>query len=283
MSLFSYTYRQWTSLPTEGDAVRKERIWRSIDRERNRARRRHLLFRGLVTTVSMAACLLVGIWAGTRLQRKAAAPVPDNQYVWVVADNGAQLLPDGSRVWMDGGSRLRYSDRFSEDRQVWLDGSASFEVVRQEDAARFVVNLPEGYVEVHGTSFSVRQDLPGTVAVALYEGAVDFVTEQERVSLEPLQQLVCSGGQVEVTPFFDHARWSSGRFKLENMPLREVLAFVHWKYGVDITLPRRFDDGGAKVTGIIGHDESLESVLDKVGYVFGLRYRRDGQTYQLYL
>ena len=66
------------------------------------------------------------------------------------------VLPDGSDVWLNAGSRLKYSAQFTaKERTVELSGEAYFEVAK-ERKRRFVVVTSNVSINVHGTTFNVK-------------------------------------------------------------------------------------------------------------------------------
>ena len=107
-----------------------------------------------------------------------------DQYVEIRANPGmtSQItLPDGSQVWLNSASYLKYPVRFTEsDRQVELEGEAYFSV-RKDAGRRFLVNVGDNVqLEVLGTEFNVdaypKDDF---VAASLVTGKVNFHCRQQ--------------------------------------------------------------------------------------------------------
>lgn len=77
----------------------------------------------------------------------------------ISTQNGSRskvLLPDGSTVWLNGGSKLYYNYEFSSRRrEVRLDGEAFFDVVKQKGRT-FIVHAGNIDIKVHGTAFNVK-------------------------------------------------------------------------------------------------------------------------------
>lgn len=81
------------------------------------------------------------------------------------------MLADGSRVWMNAGSRLRYPERFGRSREVYLTGEAYFEVAK--DSCRpFRVHTEDYGVEVLGTRFNVTAYADETGRATLAGGSI---------------------------------------------------------------------------------------------------------------
>ena len=126
-------------------------------------------------------------------------------------------LSDGSTVWLNVGSSLRFPTAFSKSqRKVTLKGEGYFEV--SKDKARpFVVEAQGVAVKVLGTHFDISSyaDEPIT-KVTLLEGAVEVTKNKARLLLEPRQQ--AQSAQLGAAPL-----------KLNNQPnIEEVLS---WRSG----------------------------------------------------
>ena len=103
------------------------------------------------------------------------------------------VLTDGTKVWVNADSRLKFPVRFREDhREVYLlSGEAYFEVERDESKP-FLVHTSRGCVKVLGTEFNVR-DYPEEhrVVTTLVNGSVQFTgKDKKKVVLEPGFQVV---------------------------------------------------------------------------------------------
>ena len=149
----------------------------------------------------------------------------------------AMTLPDGSRVWLNSGSELRFPLQFAaKQRKVILMGEAYFEV--KEDTTRpFVVEMNESRIEVLGTSFNVRfyRD-EGRVVTTLVEGKVRFETANAQMILKPGEQSVLNEkGQLQkqMVDVYPYIAWKEGRFIFRKQRLEDIMAIVsRWYYVV---------------------------------------------------
>jgi ferric-dicitrate binding protein FerR (iron transport regulator) len=116
----------------------------------------------------------------------------------VLARAGARtslLLPDGTRVWLNSNSKLRYNKEFnSRNREVGLEGEAFFEVTKNAELP-FIVHAATLDIQVLGTSFTVKsypQD--ATVEATLLKGAIEVRRKGSQntaqVILKPNEKLV---------------------------------------------------------------------------------------------
>ncbi len=262
---------QWNAVSQEGDAAIRDRIWKRVERKLGWRRAGRVFRYAVLSSMAVAACLAVGYFAGLR---SLPEPEPAVQS-WVAADASGRLLPDGSRVYLEKGAVLRFDDLFAENRRVSLTGAASFDITKQPDGKTFTIDLDGASITVHGTSFSVRQNV-SEIDVTLYEGIVDFETFGRTTRLHPAESLSYSreSGQVSVQPFFPGIRWSAGRYNLSNMNLSEIMDFISWRYGVKVMMTG-IPKANRCLIGSIGVDEPLEAALDKICYVLHLRYRME--------
>lgn len=115
----------------------------------------------------------------------------------IVAQNGSRirsLLPDGTTVWLNVGSKLLYGDFSGPTREVKLEGEAFFDVVKNPDRP-FIVHTSGIDIKVLGTSFNVKSyPEDKTVETTLYHGKVKVFrsaeTEKSAVELKPNEKLV---------------------------------------------------------------------------------------------
>ena len=153
---------------------------------------------GYVAAVAVFFCLIWGIY------HLVAGGVPNSPVVRsaaneeVMARAGARtslLLPDGTRVWLNSNSKLRYNKEFnSGNREVGLEGEAYFEVTKNAELP-FIVHAATLDIQVLGTSFTVKsypQD--PTVEATLLKGAIEIrrkgSVNTARVILKPNEKLV---------------------------------------------------------------------------------------------
>lgn len=67
-----------------------------------------------------------------------------------------QILPDSTVVWLNAGSRISYADNFAEEnREIWLEGEACFEV-RSDAGQPFIVRAGNVVIHVLGTKFNIK-------------------------------------------------------------------------------------------------------------------------------
>jgi len=115
----------------------------------------------------------------------------------IVAQKGSRtrtILPDGSKVWINAGSRIVYEPNFNaKEREVILYGEAYFDVVK-EPARPFIVHAGSINIRVLGTVFNVKSYPDDkTIETTLLKGLVQITTtnpQQAAIYLHPSQKVI---------------------------------------------------------------------------------------------
>ncbi|CAL1518826.1 FecR domain-containing protein [Chitinophaga sp. MM2321] len=103
------------------------------------------------------------------------------------------ILPDGSTVWLNAGSSIRYASNFIlNKREVFLDGEAYFDV-KHDEAHPFLVHVGNVVIKVLGTEFNV-QAYPheGRIETTLIKGKVQVQIDgkpDHEITLTPNEKL----------------------------------------------------------------------------------------------
>lgn len=148
-------------------------------------------------------------------------------------------LGDGTRVWLNSATTLKYPAVFSgKQRLVELDGEAYFEVAR-DSKLPFIVKTSTADIQVYGTSFNVcayRED--ARQHTTLLSGSVGVDWQGKKVRLQPGEQAVLDVrmNEMEVRRVNSdtYCSWHTGSFIFENRPLGEVLDRLSRWYDVAV-------------------------------------------------
>ena len=142
-----------------------------------------------------AACIAVLLGAGFCF-RAALSKRPSTSVHEIVVENGTRRqvsLPDGTSVWLNGGSRLWYQGALGpSNRTVWLEGEAFFRVV-SDASTPFTVRAKNITVRVLGTNFNVKayRNDPD-IETTLISGKVQVLLNndpEKKVVLSPHEKL----------------------------------------------------------------------------------------------
>lgn len=150
-------------------------------------------------------------------------------------------LPDGSRVWLNANSSLSYSNDYSSDRIVNLEGEAYFEV-KSSIEHPFLVRTSDMTVKATGTAFNVNAyNTDNITTVTLVEGRVSISTPADTtVTLEAGNRLVYNINDdrlsISTTDTYNSIAWKDGLLIFRETPLAEVFDRLEQIYNVDFTL-----------------------------------------------
>lgn len=145
-----------------------------------------------------AASVAVLFMAGWFLKTKLSSKKEDIKQDTLEARNGSRsrsLLPDGTTVWLNAGSKLYYENDFTgPTREVRLEGEAFFDVVKQTQHP-FIVHTAGIDIKVLGTAFNVKSyPEDKTVETTLYRGSVQVFREKDpehtTIQLKPNEKLI---------------------------------------------------------------------------------------------
>jgi len=204
-------------------------------------------------------------------------------YNILVVPRGGQfniVLPDGSHVWLNAASRLKYPTAFTgKERVVELQGQGYFEIAHNADHP-FIVDVNNTQVQVLGTRFDImaypdEQSLNTT----LLEGAVRVQRGERQQLLKPGQQSVLeyATGQMSVhTADIDQAiAWKSGFFEFDNAGMNVIMRQVARWYDVEVAYGNENSNRlfGGRISRNLPLSEILH-MLEANGAKFSLEGRR---------
>ncbi len=183
------------------------------------------------------------------------------------------VLPDGSRVWLNAESAIRYPTSFDgKDRKVELTGEAFFEVVKNEKMPFKVSINAQTEVEVLGTAFNIdayRNEaqirttlLNGSVRLNIDNGAA----QPMNCMLRPGEQALVPGAgtisqiQVEKADTAKVMAWRRGIFNFrKHADIKTVMRQLERWYNIDIVYEKNIPE--ITFGGKMGRDLSLQHVL----------------------
>lgn len=153
------------------------------------------------------------------------------------------ILPDGTKVWLNAESKIRYSVPFVLDnREVSIEGQAFLNVTHNKKAP-FVVSAANTKIEVTGTSFDVKAyPEEDYVSVALQEGSVNLkASNGEKVRVAEMKKgdfFVVEKGTNKIqsrnTSVDKQIAWHENVLVLDETPLEEVAVLLERWYGVKV-------------------------------------------------
>lgn len=189
---------EWENRTANALEMHLERMQEAFPQEELPVKKERSNFRKLVSLLSVLVVIL-GSYCVYLLINKY--PQKGSNKVAVAAiytrdgSRSRAQLPDGTAVWLNGGSRLTYNPDMNnlDTREVTLEGEAFFDVARNA-AKPFAIHTPKMDIKVLGTSFNIKaytQD--NTTEATLITGAVEVTLNdgvERNVKLLPNQKII---------------------------------------------------------------------------------------------
>lgn len=209
-------------------------------------------------------------------------------YNTIVTPRGGEyklLLADGTKIWLNAATTLRYPISFiGEERKVHLQGEAYFEVAKQvhhEKRIPFIVNTGNQRLEVLGTSFNL-QNYGKSIVTTLVEGKVKLNSPhspQDELYLSPQEQAVFHSRDKKflksvVDPRYFTA-WKEGKFAFYNTSIDEVMDIISRWYDVEIQynyLPENF-----AFSGTVSRYDDINKLLRTIELVGDIHFELKGR------
>jgi len=245
--------------------------------------------RGTLWRVAAAAAVVAvaatgGFWAAShRLsaleERFTAIEIPAGNRISITLD-------DGTTVWLNGGSRLRYPVVFSDrERVVRVEGEALFDVAH--DAERpFTVRTFACDIDVLGTRFNVQaEEGAGLFSVALLRGSVALRGESagdgQTMAAGDMARL--EGGRLNVYAnrerIEDETLWVEGVINLRGYDFATLTHRFERAFDVEIVNNcRRIDPSVRYERGKLWVSEGVEHALDMLRELYPFDYVRNSET-----
>jgi ferric-dicitrate binding protein FerR (iron transport regulator) len=188
----------------------------------------------------------------------------------VSTKNGSRskiMLPDGTQVWLNAGSKLTYGKDFGNSlREVTLTGEAYFDVVK--DSSRpFLIHARNVDIRVLGTAFNVKS-YPGekTTETSLIRGSVEVSIKnrpKEKIILQPNEKLIVAEEEATVKPVLPAKAYSQ---PIAAAP-RVVVEELHYDEKESVIVETSWMENK-----LIFRDESFAELANKLERWYGVRF-----------
>lgn len=150
------------------------------------------------------------------------------------------LLPDGSSVWLSAETTLKYPSKFKRKREVWLNGEAYFDVIKDKNKP-FSVHTENITINVKGTSFYLSDHSEIAITeVVLETGIIDLTVNslKKTIGMKPNQKMVydIKTGELSLDEVnaSNYTTWKEDRLVLENTLLQDAFVQLEKWYNVEI-------------------------------------------------
>lgn len=233
------------------------------------------------------AARIVKLDDGQLQYRTAGSATGEPVYNTMATPRGGQyklLLPDGSRVWLNAASSIRYPTAFTgSERKVDITGEAYFEVAHNPQMP-FVVASRNASVKVLGTRFNVSDySDEQTNKTTLLEGSVKLdaqnATGNRSVILRPGEQASINpyAASLHVTKNIDLDEvmaWRDGNFHFNEQDIPSIMRQISRWYDVDVAM--QGNGVGETFSGIVSRKGNITQVL-KILEAGGVKFRIEGR------
>ncbi|MEL1255232.1 FecR domain-containing protein [Flavobacterium sp. DGU38] len=194
------------------------------------------------------------------------------------------VLADGTKVFLNTVSSIKYPTRFNGDqRVVELEGEAYFEVAKNKEKP-FIVKSENQAIEVLGTHFNIHAyNNEPIVKTTLLEGSVAVTYKNQKAVLKPGQQSNVSDkfNRIAIRQVDTESAiaWKNGRFKFDNADLKSVMKQLERWYGIKVEY--RGDVSDVRFNGGTFMNKNLSEVL-KVLELSNIKFKVEGKTIIVY-
>jgi|NOAtaT_6_FD_contig_31_1439250_length_1234_multi_3_in_0_out_0_1 ferric-dicitrate binding protein FerR (iron transport regulator) len=229
-----------------------------------------------------AAVFLVALMGAWWMLGSSAGLEKELVYTTASGERTRLQLPDGSTVFLNGGSEFKALKGFGgKDRRVALEGEAYFQVA--SDAQKpFIIETFKSLTTVVGTAFNLRSYGDGLpVRLGVTEGKVKFGSLDGKSSeiLAANQAAIFNplDGKISIIPESaqEMAGWREGVLNFQEEPLASALPRLSQFYDIDIRLGKGLDD--ARLTARFT-EKDHDAMLEILAATFSASVRRDGDV-----
>ena len=242
---FDLLQKQWHTAHSKRKASvipDKEKVWNKIQKKITRIPMysRFVMLRtvGIAATIALLLGVSLPYWFNLTIKTP-----PQEMHIYTQYGQKSQMvLPDGTQVWLNGGSSIAYpSDFNTNNRHLKLDGEAYFDVTKSSENP-FIVKTKGVDVHVLGTQFNVRAYADNeNISVALVSGRIDAYTankQQLLAQLYPNQLLSVNKNNMKssVLPCDAaiEAIWHQNKLFINNLSYADTWKSLEKWYGVRI-------------------------------------------------
>ena len=214
--------------------------------------------------------------------RSATGP-QEMAYNMINTPRGGQyqlVLADGTRVWLNSASSLKYPTAFyGKDRKVELTGEAYFEVAKNPSKP-FTVSVNGMSVQVLGTHFNIMAyNDEKEIKTTLLEGSVKLINKNNQALLKPGQQGSFNEEQNEFgirnIDVEDAVAWKNGFFVFDNEDIQTIMKRISRWYDVDVVFPEKFRR--KNFGGTVSRFNDVSQVLHSLELTGSVHFKTEGR------
>ena len=220
----------------------------------------------------------------TYAAKEEAAELVYNELEVPVTGEFNVVLDDGTQVWVNAASHLKYPVQFvGKERKVFLEGEAYFVVTK--DSIPFVVSTSRGDIRVLGTTFNVKAyEEEIAMQATLVEGKVLVAQGEKEIELAPGEQgTVTANGEMEKreVDVEEFVGWRTGVYVFRKQALGTIMRDLSRWYGVSVFFQNE-DLKQVCFTGNLKRYDTINEFLNVLQRTGDIRYRTNSNTVIIY-
>jgi len=164
-----------------------------------------------------------------------------NQIVVPYGKHSFIVLSDGTKMWLNSGSRAIYPTKFvKNERQIFVEGEAYLEVTKDPNH-RFIVKTNDIDVKVLGTKFNISSYPDDTrSSVVLLEGSVEASVNNNKIKIKPNEifnyEKQTNQSEVSITNAIEHISWIDGWLLCKTENMADILIKLSRYYNININI-----------------------------------------------
>lgn len=226
---------------------------------------------------------------GALAYKSASSATAQVAYNTIRTPRGGQYrvtLPDGTDVWLNSASSLRFPTVFTGgSREVTLNGEGYFEVKPFRDGKGkkipFIVKVRnEMTVRVLGTKFNIMSyDDEAAVSTALLEGSVAASNGKDSVMIKPGERASLAYGQTRFklgpADFKEILAWKNGEFRFREAGIKDIMRQLCRWY--DVAVEYRGNTDKIRLSGLVPKTEDISQLLDAFQATGKVRFEVNGR------
>lgn len=257
--------------------------WRRLLNKKNKSQSYRLR---IVYTISRyAAVALLAVAISSAFFLYSPVKMDNGVFTRYIGGDGLEAdiveLPDGTQVSLGANTNFHYDkDYGKEQRIVYLEGEAYFEVAKQKDKP-FIVKTTEQDIEALGTKFNVMAyPTDSLVITTLLEGSVRLMTLSggRETILRPDQQFIYNRNRKTASLNYVDARqytsWTTGYYYFSEQTLDAILDRLSHVYGAEFTVLSK-SLNKRTFTGTFYRGESIKDIMEVINLSVPIKYKID--------
>ncbi len=266
------------------EEINSEKLFQSIHQKINEQQsgKRKTIHQQWYKGFKIAAMFLLPVAIGLIIWLSTGTNQPPVNYTQIDVPKGqvsSVTLPDGTKVTINSGSKLKYPTTFNKEiRQVQLSGEAYFDVHHNPEKA-FIIKIKDMDIRVLGTSFNVSAyPSQRVISSTLTKGQIEinFHNSSKKYSLKPGQRAVIYKHKKKIKIFeVDtgfYTSWQDGIYQFKNEPLENIATKLELLYNVQIIFENEKMKGRCYTGQFNKNHHSIQRVMEIIKAATPIEY-----------